>query len=156
MRNQDIQLTEMPPSRFLTAQAFVEQETEELRSLFETRQTRTVIVKKIDGILDFILRHFAIEESLMRGIAYPFVEQHIKDHDALRVSIEGIRAQLRRPNVQVKRGYPDFLLSLLMEHVFVFDLPLEYALSSITEARPNYLLGILPVSTMRGPDTAAA
>lgn len=128
---------------FFTLHKFIEAEARALKSLLEQETALSQVVARIEAILDFMTFHFDIEEKIMQKIDFPYRTDHMRDHRVIKSRIDQIRHQLGRSDVEAARRFADVLHVMVNTHAFYFDLPLESAVSVISEASPNYLIGII-------------
>lgn len=63
--------------------------------------------------------HFAVEESLMRLLAFPATEDHVAEHRRLTEQLEKFRQ--RAQDFDVADGLSGFIQTWLMDHVNSFD-----------------------------------
>jgi hemerythrin len=65
-----------------------------LLDAIETHKDKSVAVSTLDFLNDYVEYHFGEEEKLQREAGYPGIEDHIKQHNALRKTVADLTARL--------------------------------------------------------------
>lgn len=85
-------------------------------------QSEKVVGRIILDLLEYTRDHFAREEKLMQGAAYPDFQRHQAIHQALtRQVLRLADAYVRTPTDTIKRQMINFLASWLVDHIVKED-----------------------------------
>ena len=89
----------------------------ELHAAMLAGQGSAVLGKILDGLVAYTLAHFATEEALMKGLAYPGYEWHKAEHDKLVAKVKLLQEKARSPNVALTLEVATFLQRWLIDHI---------------------------------------
>lgn len=78
----------------------------------------TKIIKRLDS---YAHTHFETEEKILNKYNYPFLEEHIKEHNNLLAQLEGFEAVLPKEPLKYAFDLADFLENWLVQHLEVQD-----------------------------------
>lgn len=80
-----------------------------------------VVTAVIERILDYTIYHFAHEEELMGRIKYPFLDDHRREHNALREQINSMRSRAEKGDPAIGGELLEFLTAWLRCHTTTTD-----------------------------------
>lgn len=92
-----------------------------------------VVSEGIKFLKRYVLQHFADEENYMRMIGYKFIEQHINQHNIMRVRVvPKIEGQLERHNYsdEAVEKFLKIVSLWLSRHILVHDKAIAWEKSS--------------------------
>jgi len=93
----------------------------ELHAAMLAGQGSAVLAKTLAGLVAYTLSHFAAEEALMKGFAYPGYEQHKAEHDKLTVQAKLLQEKAQTANATLTLEVATFLQRWLIDHIANVD-----------------------------------
>jgi hemerythrin len=82
---------------------------------------KQVILKTIIDIEKYTLFHFSTEESMMIQSGYPFIEEHIKEHQAFIETITDFRKRYENDRLQLSLDVSGFIRKWINSHIINTD-----------------------------------
>jgi hemerythrin len=89
----------------------------ELYSAMITGQSKAAMARILDRLVQYTQAHFAHEERLMRLYAYPDLEAHVAEHQALTAKVLQFRADFQQGQVNMSVQLLQFLRNWLESHI---------------------------------------
>ena len=93
----------------------------ELHTAMSTGQSKAVMGKILDRLIQYTTMHFAHEERLMQSRGYPGFVGHKALHDALAAKVVQFQVDFKEGRAAVSIDLLDFLKNWLVEHIQVTD-----------------------------------
>jgi hemerythrin len=93
----------------------------ELHAAMLAGKGSAVLGKTLDGLVAYTLSHFATEEALMKGSAYPGYAQHKAEHDNLTAQAKVLQEKARTANAPLTLEVATFLQRWLIDHIANLD-----------------------------------
>jgi hemerythrin len=86
-----------------------------------TRHDRWLADSSIVQLVSLVQAHFALEESLMRILRYPELEQHIEEHRQFHADVHELAQKSLRTKGSVSRAAVRILHTWLHDHIATSD-----------------------------------
>ena len=78
---------------------------------------RAVLGEKLNGLVQFVLNHFATEEKLMIENEYPNYAQHKEMHDNLVSTVAALQEKFNEGEADLTEDVTAFVRDWLLEHI---------------------------------------
>ncbi len=111
-----------------TGHPLVDQQHQELFRLINSLhdgivsgRAQPAITATLDGLARYVAQHFAVEEELMRTVAYPAAAAHRAEHAKLTAEATKIIADYRSGRVTLSVTLSMFLVTWLNHHIREVD-----------------------------------
>ena len=86
------------------------------------RHEGPLVLKEIlDGLIDYTVLHFDLEERQLVLCDYPDLAAHQAEHKGLKESVIGFREQFESGNLDMDSKVLDFLKAWLVDHIMLTD-----------------------------------
>jgi hemerythrin len=95
-----------------------------LLDAIETSKDKAVAVNTLDFLNDYVEYHFGEEEKLQKEAGYPGLEDHLKQHEALRKTVADLTAMLEEeegPSNAFVEQLNKQVINWLYRHIEGFD-----------------------------------
>jgi hemerythrin len=93
----------------------------ELHAAMEAGDSKPVLAKLLDRLVQYTQTHFAQEERLMQSAAYPQFAAHHAEHDALIKRVQEFQADFQSGQVVLSIQLLQFLKTWLEQHIMHSD-----------------------------------
>jgi len=93
----------------------------DLHDAMQTRRSHEVMQEIMLRLTEYTRIHFAVEESLMRILAYPGYEEHKLQHEELIKTVIDLANKLKSGKANVSFALMHFLKSWLTKHIMESD-----------------------------------
>jgi hemerythrin-like metal-binding protein len=93
----------------------------ELHAAMAEGAGRSAVGKTVDGLVDYTVTHFTAEEGLLKGAAYPNLEQHKAEHAKLLQQVRLLKEKTRAANIALTLEVSGFLQHWLIDHILSVD-----------------------------------
>lgn len=103
----------------------------ELNDAMAQGRGRFVIQGVLHQLMDYTRKHFADEETAMRGAGFNGLQAHIAEHRALTAKVEKFSADYSNGNVSITIDVLYFLRDWLDKHILSTDRRYKEALSKL-------------------------
>lgn len=80
-------------------------------------QDRAVVAEKLNGVVQFVLNHFATEEKYMQETNYPNYAEHKEAHDKLVETVGGLQAKFNAGEAELTEEVTAFVRDWLYNHI---------------------------------------
>jgi hemerythrin-like metal-binding protein len=94
---------------------------DELNTAVREQRAQAAIAQTLDRLDDYISSHFAMEEGLMREAKYPYLDQHLVQHEDMRKRSAQLIAGFRAGKPVLTQELIAFLAKWLVEHIREHD-----------------------------------
>lgn len=91
---------------------------------------RGAVGRKLDELINFVVKHFTTEERLMQQKGYAGYAAHKAQHDNLVETCAGLQKQFHAGEAEITQETTAFVKSWLDSHIPGFDKPYGPALAS--------------------------
>lgn len=88
-----------------------------LHDAMKKGQSKAILGKILDELVDYTIKHFAAEETLMRMKSYAELPQHHLIHDQFTARITKLRTDYKAGDALVNIELMDFLQKWLLTHI---------------------------------------
>ena len=90
------------------------------------RNDRSEAARLLDFLAEYVIVHFADEESLMEGTGYPDLQRHTEDHRRFRATLRDISLAFaeRGPTASLVLRLEQEVVGWLKDHVYFTDVAL--------------------------------
>jgi len=102
----------------------------------EGKQAAIALFHNLSSYIDL---HFEAEENLLKEMNFPHIEEHIKQHNALRKKFTLIQKKLNNYDVDEQHQIAMFLYNWLANHILKADMKFKQYALSIEESSFNQL-----------------
>ncbi|MES9993543.1 MAG: bacteriohemerythrin [Candidatus Thiodiazotropha sp.] len=82
---------------------------------------RSMIGKRLDGLVDFVVKHFETEERLMQERGYSGLEHHKQEHDLLVRTCTDIQDKFHTGEMDIEDATMKYIKNWLDHHIPVID-----------------------------------
>jgi hemerythrin-like metal-binding protein len=93
----------------------------EMHDLVEAGHGREAVDDSIDRIASYVHTHFAFEEELMERIAFPEIDEQVRQHRAFTDEIDNLRVEMVGGELVSSLGMLEYMRSWLIVHIGVED-----------------------------------
>ena len=93
----------------------------ELADAIKVQRGASVLDKLFRDLVDYTVKHFAMEERLMQTYAYPEKSRHTKEHEDLKKSVTDLMNKFKEGKTTASLQTIHFLNDWLAEHILKTD-----------------------------------
>ncbi len=83
--------------------------------------SREAVAKVLSSLIDYTVRHFALEERYFAKTGYPNTATHVAEHEKLKKQVSELRHNFSLGNATVTNELMTFLRSWLVSHIMEQD-----------------------------------
>lgn len=94
----------------------------DLHDAILSRVGEEVLGATLYQLSDYTIRHFGMEEALMRRVTYPALSEHKRKHDQLAEQVKGLRKRFDEGRLTLTITLSNFLADWLRHHIKEDDL----------------------------------
>ena len=91
---------------------------------------RSEIGDRLDGLIEFVVKHFKTEEHLMEEKSFPGLAEHREEHDRLVSTCADLQKKFHANETEIKAETMAYLKDWLNHHIPVIDRSYGPALSA--------------------------
>ncbi len=89
---------------------------------YVTHGDRQAVGRQLDALIDFVVKHFKMEEDLMQANGYPDYTAHKAEHDKLVNTCADVQKKFHAGQLEITADTTNFVKDWLCSHIPAIDM----------------------------------